>query len=126
MMIMRTISLILFSLAALGAAKSTRPGTKGIAQGSSATSSQLQERVWVGKPDSAQSCNVNSGISLDKMGNDLNKVGIKYTEHKKLPDSKLHIQMCGADKGTMNIYFIPKDALPQAMALGFTEVKIQQ
>jgi hypothetical protein len=118
--------LSLFAWAALGAAKSNRPSAAP-ASALPATSAAAQEqRIWVGKSDSAQSCNVNSGISLDKMGADLNRAGIKYVEHKKMPDDKMHIQMCGADKGTMNIYSISKDDLPKALGLGFAEVKLQQ
>jgi hypothetical protein len=80
-------------------------------------------QVWVGKSDQATSCNTNPGISLDAMATELAQAGIKSFDKQKFHDSQLHIQMCGADKGTMNVYLIEKTQLQKAVSLGFSEIK---
>ena len=86
------------------------------------TQAQNQERIWVGKNDTATSCNINSGISLDEMSRDLGRGAIKVFEKKKVPDSQPRIAMCGVDKGTVNGFLILKKDLPKAEALGFKAI----
>lgn len=90
-------------------------------QAPAATSAQ-EESIWVGKSDSAISCQKSRGIELDKMSADLALASVKVLAKRKLHDGKMRIQMCGVDKGDMNGFLIPKKDLEKALALGFKPV----
>lgn len=81
-----------------------------------------EETVWVGKSDSAISCQKTRGIEIDKMASNLTAADIKIYAKRKLHDGKMRIQMCGVDKGDMNGFLIPKKDLEKAVALGFQAV----
>lgn len=84
------------------------------------TSSQTsKDIVWVGKSDEAKSCDKDKGIELDKMEIDLKNSGVTILNKKKVHDDQMRIQMCGADKGTMNGFQIDKKFLDKATQLGF-------
>jgi hypothetical protein len=80
------------------------------------------ETVWVGKPDEAKSCAKERGIPLDTMASTLESNGIKVLSRKKVPDGKMRIQMCGADKGDQNGFQIARKDLDKARDLGFKPV----
>lgn len=83
------------------------------------TSDVPSDAIWVGKSDQARSCGEVKGVDIDSMGSDLTSKGIKILTRKKIPDGKVRIQMCGADKGDMNGYLIAKKDLEKAKELGF-------
>lgn len=78
--------------------------------------------VWISRPDGAQSCAPESGVSLDKGASELKKADIPVWSKKKGNDGMMHAQMCGADTGTTNAFLIPRDKLTNAEALGYREL----
>jgi hypothetical protein len=80
-------------------------------------------QVWIQRADGAQSCSTKSGQSLEDGATDLKNAKVRVLDSHKGGDGKLHAQMCGAPTGSMNAYLIPKDDLPQAVALGYIQAK---
>lgn len=80
-------------------------------------------QIWVMRSDGAQSCSTKSGQSLEGGAADLKNAKVRVLDSHKGGDGKLHAQMCGAPTGSMNAYLIPKDDLPQAVALGYIQAK---
>lgn len=78
------------------------------------------EQIWIAKPDSGKSCLKGSGIDLDIAEKELLVNHITVFERKKIFSSKPHIQMCGADQGTLNAYLIASKDKDAALKLGFT------
>jgi hypothetical protein len=79
--------------------------------------------VWVTRPDGAQQCAPGSGQTLESGASELEKAQVRIVHSQKGSDHKLHAQMCGIPSGKNNMFEIPKDDLPKALALGFHEVK---
>ena len=82
-----------------------------------------KEAVWVSKPDGSEGCSPDSGSSLLQGSAELTQAHIPVLESKKGSDGKMHIEMCGAPKGTVNLFLIPRDRLPAALVLGYQELK---
>jgi hypothetical protein len=80
------------------------------------------ETVWVGKPDGAQSCSPDSGISLAQGVKELENAHITVLESKKGSDGNVHIQMCGAPTGSLNLFLIPRESVRASQAIGFQEI----
>lgn len=88
-------------------------------EASSEARSSQQESVWVSKSDGELSCEPGSGKSLAQGAEELKKAGIPVLDSQKGSDSDMHIQMCGAEKGTLNSFLIPKNHLSAAIGLGY-------
>jgi hypothetical protein len=84
---------------------------------------KLSPTVWVAKPDGAQSCSADSGLSLDSGAAELRKAKIQVLNARKGNDPKMRTQMCGAPKGSTNSFQIPEKNLADAMALGYQQLK---
>ena len=117
MKLLITFTLILVSTSSF--AMSKKQPTEITASGSTVNSKDL---LWVGKSDEAKSCEKDKGIDLDRMENDLKTAGITIFMKKKIHDGQMRIQMCGADKGTMNGFQIEKKNLEKATLLGFKSI----
>ena len=81
-----------------------------------------KDTVWVGQSDGTESCSPQSGTSLSEASKKLKNAHIKLLDSKKGSALKMHVQMCGASKGTMNFFLIPKSNLAEALALGYQVV----
>ena len=75
--------------------------------------------VEVYKYDGTLQCQRGKEIPLDVMAKELADKGIEVKASRKGTDGLLHIAMCGASTGKLNVYSIASEALPQAEALGF-------
>ncbi len=73
------------------------------------------------KYDGSKQCGEAPGIELEAMKKQLQN--IRVISQTKLNDGKMHIQMCGADTGQINVYEIPNSELQAALKLGFKEWK---
>jgi hypothetical protein len=104
--------LILFSAFAVG---STNKKTQKV------PTPQAEDSVWVMRPDGAQSCSPEAGLTLAEGAQDLKSARIPVLDSRKGTDGKMHIQMCGAAKGSTNSFLIPKRHLKDAISLGYQE-----
>ena len=82
------------------------------------------DSVWVGRPDGALSCEPKSGEAIESGAGELRKAKIQVLDSRKGTDGKMHIQVCGAPKGSLNSYLIPRKELPLALSLGFQEIPL--
>ncbi len=87
------------------------------------TQSQRIETVWITKPDGAQSCAPESGMSLTQGAEELRKAKVTVFDSKKGTDGQMHIQMCGAESGSTNLFLISRENLGVAISLGYQEMK---
>ena len=78
--------------------------------------------LWIGKSDQSTSCNTQKALSLEETAKELKTAGIKYSKQKKVYDNKMHIAMCGADKGIKNSYLISAQDETKAVSLGFEKL----
>lgn len=76
-------------------------------------------KVWVSRSDGARSCGAKEGQSVEDVSRELIQAGIKVYEARKGSDGKLHAQVCGASKGTVNAFLISDADFQKARALGF-------
>jgi hypothetical protein len=112
-----------FSDATAFSRKQPAPTATSGAGATSSTSAPKADQVWVTRGDGAQSCTPGSGQSLDDGANELRKSKVRVLESRKGSDGKMHAQMCGLPSGSTNAYLIPKDDLPQAVALGYVKAQ---
>jgi hypothetical protein len=84
--------------------------------------SSISVRQWITKDDGAKFCVAGSGISLEQGKTDLLQAKIAVSDSKKGTDGRRHAQVCGGGRGSTNQYFINKDQLAQALALGYSEL----
>jgi len=75
--------------------------------------------VEVFKYDGSLQCKRGKEIPLDVMAKQLSDKGIEVKASRKGTDGRLHIAVCGASTGKLNVYSIASAALTQAEALGF-------
>ncbi len=75
--------------------------------------------VEVYKYDGSLQCDRGKEISLADMARELTENGIKVKAKRKGSDGRMHITMCGASTGRLNVFSIPASALPEARKLGF-------
>lgn len=78
---------------------------------------EKSKRVLVGKSDGSRQCENHSGISLEKMAQDLKD--IKIYHQSKQNDGLMRIQVCGAPTGLHNVYEIDEIHLKKAKDVGF-------
>jgi hypothetical protein len=77
------------------------------------------KRVFVYREDGSKQCDAQSGESLESMGAKLGDIKI-YSKEKK-NDGKMHMTMCGAPTGKVNVYEIDEKDLPKAKMALFQE-----
>jgi hypothetical protein len=82
---------------------------------------RIEESVWVLRSDGALSCSPDEGVSLIEGAKKLEDAQIPILESRKGSDGKMHIQMCGASKGSTNAFLIPRKDLPKAISIGYQE-----
>ena len=75
--------------------------------------------VQVYKYDGRLQCNRGKEISLKDMARELTENGIEVKAKRKGSDGRVHITMCGASTGRLNVYSIATESLPAARELGF-------
>lgn len=75
--------------------------------------------VEVFKYDGTLQCNMGKEIPLQEMANQLEVAGVKVLSMRKDKDGLMHVSMCGASTGKVNVYEISADALQIAEKLGF-------
>lgn len=77
--------------------------------------------VWVSKPDGSKQCQQEGIVALTAMQKELTEAGIKVLGMKKENDGKMHMQMCGADTGALNVFEISVADLKKAEELKFQQ-----
>jgi len=75
--------------------------------------------VEVYKYDGSLQCGRGKEISLQDMARELTENGIEVKGNRKGSDGRMHIAMCGASNGRLNVYSIATESLPRARELGF-------
>ena len=78
---------------------------------------EVENRVFVAKPDGSLQCGKGKIISLDTMKSQLKMIQI-FSQAKK-QDGLMHIQVCGSATGTSNVYEISPKDLKEAEKYGF-------
>lgn len=76
-----------------------------------------QGRIFVYKPDGSRQCDAGTGVSLEKMQRELNK--IKVFSSRKQREGGMRPALCGAATGMANIYEISAKDLPAAEKANF-------
>ena len=64
-------------------------------------------------------CKRGNEVALDEMAKQLSDKGIKVLASRKGNDAKVHLQVCGASTGNLNVYKISFADLTTAKELGF-------
>jgi hypothetical protein len=75
--------------------------------------------VEVYKYDGSLQCDRGKEIFLEDMARELTENGIEVKASRKGSDGRMHITMCGASTGRLNVYSIASESLPRARELGF-------
>lgn len=75
--------------------------------------------VEVYKYDGSLQCGRGKEISPEVMARELTENGVEVKSSRKGSDGRMHIAMCGASNGRLNVYTIPAESLPRARELGF-------
>jgi hypothetical protein len=78
-----------------------------------------QDRIRVFKYDGSKQCGQGKAIPLTKMQTELKKIPVYSAENKS--DRLMHMQMCGTNTGTANVYEIDRNNLEAAQKAGFRE-----
>jgi hypothetical protein len=81
----------------------------------------VHKKVKVFKADGTRQCEKVAAIPLDKMATELKDIEIFSKENRS--DGRMHIALCGASTGKVNIFEIKMSDLEKAKALGFAELK---
>ncbi len=79
--------------------------------------------VWLQKEDGSLSCEPDRAVSLEAARAELEKNDVKVLAQQKGNDGQMHIQMCGAPTGNLNLIQVSKDDVSKAKELGFLETK---
>lgn len=75
--------------------------------------------VEVYKYDGSLQCGRGKEIALEDMARELTENGIEVKASRKGSDGRMHIAMCGASNGRLNVYSIATESLARARELGF-------
>lgn len=75
--------------------------------------------IEVYRYDGSLQCGRGKEIALADMAQELTAAGIDVVASRKGTDGLLHIAMCGASTGRLNVFTIPTDSLEKAQELGF-------
>ncbi len=76
--------------------------------------------VEVYRYDGSLQCERGKEIALAEMAKELTAAGIEVLASRKGADGLLHIAMCGASTGRLNVFTIPADSLEKAQEQGFS------
>lgn len=71
------------------------------------------------KYDGTLQCSQGKEIPLETMAKELTDKGIEVTNSRKGRDGLVHIAVCGASTGSLNVYSISAETLTKAKELGF-------
>lgn len=74
------------------------------------------------KVDGSKQCSKTAGVTLNKMASELSRSSIDVVCSQKATDGRVHLNMCSADTGVINVYTIPKVSIVDAELLGFQNV----
>ena len=88
--------------------------------GISSPSKDTPESVWVVRSDGAKSCSQELSETLDDGMKTLEKAGIRVFESAKGHDGAMHVQVCGAETGSLNAYRILAEQLNQVLQMGYS------
>jgi hypothetical protein len=75
--------------------------------------------VEVYKYDGSLQCKRGKEMALADMAEELTAAGVEVKSSRKGTDGLMHIAMCGASTGRLNVYTIATEALRKAQELGF-------
>lgn len=75
--------------------------------------------VEVYKYDGSLQCGRGKEMGPETMAKELTRNGIEVKASRKGTDGAMHIAVCGASTGKLNVYTIATEALPKARELGF-------
>ena len=78
-----------------------------------------ESTVQIYKYDGTLQCGMGHGISLEEMAMELATAGIDLVTSRKGTDGLVHISVCGASTGKINVYVIDRASLPAAQRLGY-------
>lgn len=78
-----------------------------------------QPTAKVYKYDGSLQCGMGKGIPLEDAKAELKGLKILNSYHRN--DGLMRIQLCGSPTGEANVFEIPKEELPKALAIGFRE-----
>jgi hypothetical protein len=81
-----------------------------------------ESTVPIYKYDGTLQCGVGHETSLEEMAKELEAVGIDVLASRKGTDSLVHIGVCGASTGAINIYTIGRGSLPATHRLGYRQL----
>jgi hypothetical protein len=79
--------------------------------------SNVMDRVKVYKPDGSLQCGMGAAVPLETMKKDLGNIRVYSQENTS--DNLMHIALCGAPTGKINVYEIDRENLKEALAKGF-------
>ncbi len=75
--------------------------------------------VQVYKYDGTLQCGMGHELTLDEMAQELEAEGVEVIASRKGTDGLLHITVCGASTGSINVFVIDRGSLPTAQRLGY-------
>jgi hypothetical protein len=76
-------------------------------------------KIQIFKYDGTLQCGMGGEIPLDEMAKELESADIEIIASRKGTDGLVHISVCGASTGAINVYVIDRGALPAAQRLGY-------
>jgi hypothetical protein len=79
--------------------------------------------VMVYKPDGSLQCGMGKPIPVQEMEKQLQ--GIRVISRENRHDGMMHIQVCGAPTGMINVYEIPSSSLSEAESRGFKKFELR-
>ena len=82
-----------------------------------------EDSVQVSKPTGEKQCSVDKAEPLNKVLAQLSTKKITVYESHTQADGLVHMDLCGAPGGNVNVFTISKKDLKKALNLGFKEVK---
>jgi len=78
-----------------------------------------ESNIQVYKYDGTLQCGMGHEICLEEMAKELEAAGIHELASHKDTDGLMHISVCGASTGAINVYLIDRGSLPAAQRLGY-------
>jgi hypothetical protein len=78
-----------------------------------------ESTVQVYKYDGTLQCGMGHEIPLEEMARELEATGIEIVASRKGTDGLVHISVCGASTGAINVYVIDRVSLATAQRLGY-------
>ena len=79
----------------------------------------VRKTAEVFKGDGSLQCTPDSGVSLDRMAEQLEAAGIEILSSRTTNDGLMRIALCGAGTGRINVYKIDESQTPAARNFGF-------